>query len=197
MRKLNILCDMDDIIVSLLDYWLELYNRDYKDNKTKLDIWDYDLWKCVKPECGKKIYDYISRKGFFNSLSPLPGAIEALKQIHADGHDITLVSTPSYAASSYSDKILWVKRFLPFLDSRQDVFLGAKKYLLRGDLLIDDSPVNISKYRAAWPEAKILTIAYPFNEDVGSLTTQRINSCLDTEKAWEVIYKWVKLLSET
>lgn len=196
MKKLNILCDMDDIIVDLLSNWLKQYNKDFRDNISVEEIWDFDLWKCVKPSCGKKIYDYIQKRRFFFDLPAHKGAIETVKKLHDDGHDITIVSSPAEAAVSYQDKVAWLKLRMPFLKV-DDIILGRKKYLIKGDILIDDSPKNITAYRKHWPKAHILTVAYPYNQDCEPLVNLYARDYKRMEKAWRDIYKYISFLANS
>lgn len=174
---------------------MDLYNKEYKDTLTVADMDYFDLVRSVKAKCGIKIYKYIKEDGFFRNLPPLPGAVEALQKIQDDGHDITLVSAPSFAPASYRDKVEWVNEYLPFLDYN-DILLGHKKYLIKGDIFIDDSPINITKYKKNWPKARIMTIGYPYNKVVKKLTSVYAGSYQDTTQAWETIYQAIQELAK-
>lgn len=184
MRKLTILCDMDSIIVNLTQKWLDLYNKDHNDSLTVDDMVHWDMAHNVK--IGRKIYDYLYSHEFFKHVDPIPGALEALKEIHGKGHNLVVLSAPSWPGTSASDKISWIKHHLPWFNKR-DIILGHNKHLVKGDVFIDDSPSNITAYRAHWPQSKIMTISYPYNQGSKQLCDVFAESHRDTEKAWEQI----------
>jgi len=76
--------------------------------------------------------------GIFAEMEPMPGAIEAYRQMVADGHDVFILSTaPWDNPSAWSDKLQWVKKYLGDV-AKKRLILSHHKYLLRGDILIDD-----------------------------------------------------------
>jgi 5'(3')-deoxyribonucleotidase len=188
MEKLTILCDLDGIVADLLTPWLSRYNADYGDNLTVTDITDWDIHNCVKSECGEKIYDYINEPGFYFNLKPLPGAIDTINSLRNDGHEVVFVTASASAPHTAEEKLRWIEKH--FGMSRRDVFIGHKKHLVKGDVFIDDSPKNLMKYREAWPDALICTIAYPHN--VGSDVDFRAVSCTDTATAWNGILRAIR-----
>lgn len=191
--RLEILCDLDEITVDLFEKWLGIYNKEHNDTLSKNNV----MWNGLHKESkiGHKIYEYLHQPGFFADLNPIPGAIEALKEFHDDGHEITILSAPSYPGTSALDKMDWVQKFLPFIHKRQ-VLLGWQKQKVKGHVLIDDGPENIKNYRKAWPDAHIFTIAYNHNKDVKHLTDVYALDCNDTEAAWRHIRAAVKQLEE-
>ena len=79
--------------------------------------------------------------GLFAMLKPLPGAIEAFELL-ADHFDVYILSTPSWNnASSWSDKLLWVHRYLG-QKAEKRLILSHRKDLNIGDYLIDDRLKN-------------------------------------------------------
>lgn len=191
--KLRIFCDLDEITAQLLKKWLARYNADHDD---KLDI-NTVVWDGLKKQSkiGDKIYEYLHQPGFFADLEPVEGAIEALEEFKADGHHVVILSAPSYPGSSAVDKLDWVHKHLPFIHKR-DVFLGWHKYMLKGDVLIDDSPVNIREYRKEWPETPIFTIAYNHNRDVRHLTDLYAIDSNNTRAAWKAIRQGIRELAD-
>lgn len=148
--------DLDGVVADLVSKWLAHYNRDWADNLTPADItaWEWDRF--VKPECGKRIYHYLSRPGFFADLAPLPGAIDGLRQLHERAEIVVLSASPQNALR---DKWRWVEKHVPFL-KRRNIILTYRKDLVRADVHIDDAPKNLTRFagiRALFD--------YPYNRD--------------------------------
>ncbi len=188
-KKLTILVDLDSITADLQEKWYEAYNAEYDDNITNDDILTWDTHKYVKPECGKRIYKYFT-PSLFKSLNPIKGAIKGLKALVDAGHEVVFVTASPKGCSEA--KFSWVKEHCPFI---KEVIMAHKKYLILGDVLIDDSPSNIISYREHHPHANIFTIAYPYNESVEGLTDLRLGSWRDTEAAWEGFVKAIEELA--
>ncbi len=191
MKKLTILCDLDGIVADLLGEWIrranELHGTDIK--LEQVDRWD--IHECVP--MGHAIYKLLT-PSLFAAIKPVPGAVEALKSFHDAGHDVTIVTASASDPGTAAAKIAWVREYLPWMD-RKDVFIGHKKHLIRGDVLIDDSPENILAYRKAWPDAQIVTIAYPYNAEVRFVTNFRAHSHQHFASAWSSIRSYVDALA--
>jgi 5'(3')-deoxyribonucleotidase len=185
----TILCDLDGIVVDLLGPWLEMYNRKWGDNLTVDKITEFELHKFVKPECGQNIYDFIDTGEAYRHLRPLPGALAAIHQLERHGHDVIIVSAGAKNLATAGHKLEWCKKHLGF--SRKKCIIAHRKELVRGDVFIDDSPVNIARYRRAWPDTPIYTIAYPYNESVGHLC-HRFQGWRDPAAAWDGILRAIE-----
>ena len=195
MKKMQILVDLDGIVVDLLDNWLRLYNEEWNDSLTHSDITDWYLHKSVVPACGADVYKYLDLPGTFLHSKPIPGAIESLGRLKELGHDITIVSSPATASHTYSQKIEWCTKHLPFLKSA-DVILAKKKHLIYGDLLIDDFAENLTAYKKSWPNGMTATIAYPYNKSAEGSVDIYAHSYLDFGSAWLEIEKFIVRVSE-
>lgn len=185
----TILCDLDSILADILTPWLRSYNRDYSDTLTVDRIPSWDFHNIVKPECGTKIYDYLREPGFFENLKPLPGAIEAVQALRSAGHDFLVLTAGADVEDAATQKVRWCKRYLDL--SPKQVIVTPRKELVRGDVLIDDSPEQIKKYRGAWGQAPlILTISYPYNECVRG-DCWRFKGWDDTADSWFMMTEWI------
>ena len=195
MKKLTILCDLDGIVANLLESWISAANSAHGTSikREQVDKWEID--QCV-PQ-GRRIYDLLTRE-LFADLVPIPGAIEALRSFHEVGHEVIVVTASSKDPGVSEAKLRWVLKHLPWL-TMDDVFVGSKKHLVRGDALIDDAPKNILAYRKAWPGAAIVTIDYPYNRStkVQKAVTYRAYSHEDFAAAWADIAHFIRALGET
>ena len=73
----------------------------------------------------------------FSIMEPMKGALEAFDFI-ADHADTYILSTaPWKNPSAWSDKLLWVKKYLGD-KAHKRLILSHNKHLNRGDILIDD-----------------------------------------------------------
>lgn len=135
-----ILCDVDQVVADLHRVWLRLYNADYNDTLTVHELVDWDMTKFVKPECGKKIEDYLYEPGLYDYVPMIPDADWGVDRLRTAGHRVVFVT--SDPSGGKSGKIDWLKRHR-LVSSQNDWIIAHDKSMIHGDILIDDSPRNI------------------------------------------------------
>jgi len=118
MSEEIIYVDMDGVLV------------DFEGGIYKLSEEDRELYK------GR----YDEYPGFFLSLNPMPDAIESFKLLF-NKFDVYILSSPCCEnPSSYTDKFLWVEKWLPY--AKHKLILSKFKNLNKGSVLIDDRLKN-------------------------------------------------------
>ena len=82
---------------------------------------------------------YLSR-GFYAGLPPVPGSMDAIKQMVAIGHDVRICTSPlSRNEHCIAEKVEWIGRHLG-PENVDRTIVAKDKTLVRGDFLIDDKP---------------------------------------------------------
>ncbi len=168
----TLLIDMDSVICDLMSEWHRRYNDDYDDNLSveKLNCWRSEDY--VKNECGEKIYDYLDEPGLFLRLKPLPHAIEVLERLVKQFEVLIVTSSRTYA---YTEKELWVEKHLPFIGKKNLIF-SHRKEMIRGDLLFDDAPHNLTAFKDSGRLA--VAMNYRYNQEID---VPRVNNWLEFE----------------
>lgn len=168
--------DVDDTVAHLIERWLQLYNADYNDEMTPGDVTRWEISQCVKPECGRKIWTYLTRPDLYDGVRPVPGALEGIATLRAAGHRIVFVtSCGSHAATigRAGDKFAWLLKhgFLDVQDAHLDFIVCADKTQVAADVLIDDRADTI----AAWVAMRrpAILVDRPHNQERKSLNLVR------------------------
>ena len=79
--------------------------------------------------------------GIFSLMDPMPGAVEAFNKL-SQVYDVYILSTaPWLNPSAWSDKVLWVQKYLGDAAYKR-LILSHHKDLNKGDYLIDDRRKN-------------------------------------------------------
>lgn len=81
------------------------------------------------------------QKGAYRAMSPIPGALEAVRELISLGYEVWIATKPPKGGShAYTEKAEWVAEHLPELANR--VIVTHDKGLLgsRDDFLCDDRP---------------------------------------------------------
>ncbi len=79
--------------------------------------------------------------GIFALMDPLPGAVEAHRELSELFDTYILSTSPWENPSAWSDKLLWVKHHLGLLAHKR-LILSHHKNLNRGHFLVDDRTKN-------------------------------------------------------
>lgn len=193
-----VLIDMDSILADISTEWYGRYNQDYNDDLSNERVVTWDTHKFVKPECGEKIYDYLREPGFFLSLKPLPGAQNAVSDLFdlrthggKKAYEIYIVTAATAGVETIKEKMMWMEQHFPWIN-RKHIIACYDKYLVQGDVLVDDGPKNLLQYRQYHPDATLVSIEYPYNRAVADVCDCYAASYQDTEKAWATIYEFLR-----
>lgn len=110
-----LLVDMDNVLV------------DFKSAVDNID-------ETTRTQYGEHLDDV---PGIFSQMEPVEGAIEAFEKL-SKVYDTYILSTAPWANdSAWTDKVKWVKKYLPEAAHKR-LILSHHKNLCRGDYLIDD-----------------------------------------------------------
>ena len=122
-----------------------------------------------------------SRPGFYESLEPMPGAIEAMNWLMSSrDREVFILSAPSLKnPHSYSEKRIWVEQHLG-MEAARRLILSSFKGLHRGEYLIDD-----------WTHGKGQEYFEGVLIQFGSDTHPNWDQVCRTIREQEVIFRWV------
>lgn len=148
---------MDDVLNNLVCIWNITLNKVHKIDVKYSDI---DSWNISKPYhmlTTEQIYEPLMNKRLWNRTKPVKGSQDVLKQLVDDGHKVYIATATHYKNVEW--KIDWLKRYFPFIDTKNVIVIGEKQ-LLNIDLLCDDAVHNLvgGSYRK-------LLMSRPWNED--------------------------------
>lgn len=163
----TILLDLDGICADFLGAfagWAKaLYEIDL--DLTKQATWDFTGFTDVEsqsPGTLEKLMRHIDRDPTFweglDLISPeIPKIISGWLR---EGAEIQIVTACN--VDVYAPKIRWVEKHLPMV-GRKRVISAHDKWHVQGDVLIEDNPNTLRRYRAKWPEAKLASVRHPFH----------------------------------
>ena len=156
MNVIRLLIDMDEVICDFLGELLGRYNELYQKAVTLEDVEHYDLTRSIGEE-GRKIF---LQAGFFDCLEPFPHALEVIRRLRDDGHDVVIVTNALGNPAVASDKCLWLQKHLPEMYPH-DIFIASRKEIIKADLIFEDSPAVLNSY----PGIRVV-MDRPYNREV-------------------------------
>ena len=165
---MKIFVDMDstlnDFVKGYVDYYNEIFNKNI--SIANKDLKQYEISKNIEGIAEEEAVEIrqiiFSTEGFWLSIPPQKNAIKAMKEIVDLGHDVYILTAPwKYSINCYPEKIQWVRNHKPWFDLDKVIFC-RDKYLIHGDIIIDDNPHYLRNHSCEFAIAPI----YPFNKEM-------------------------------
>lgn len=192
--------DLDGMAVNLIARLIEFYNSLHATKVSFEEAWQHfspldGPDGAPNPNGGRPVGDaldhFLARDRIFHDLEPMPGFDDEVVRELQDMVDLRIASAPSRNPDSATDKLRWVLERFPSI-SRKKIILIKEKYLLRGQVWLEDWHTNIREIRETNPQAFLGAIAYPYNKDVSDLLTLRADSYRDSVGAWKQLVRGVR-----
>jgi 5'-nucleotidase len=137
----TILIDVDGVVAQTHTEWLRRYNHDWNDHLTSEMITNWGIHEFVKPECGTKIYKYLSDPDLYDNVEPVPHALWGVNTLRSMQHRCVFLSAGVHAGK---------RDFLfrhGFITTEKDLIIAQDKSLIMGQILIDDGVHNIQDFK--------------------------------------------------
>jgi 5'(3')-deoxyribonucleotidase len=113
------------------------------------------------------INEIFSSDNFFLYLPVLPGARTAVKRLKKSFNIFVLTKPYMQTERPYLDKYEWLNKHFPFLASK--MIPTEHKYLVYGDILIDDHMLNCKTWKSFWQKkkkkVKTASLKYPWTDN--------------------------------
>lgn len=167
-----ILVDLDGVVVDFNGGFLRTFRQIHPDAPYKLveDFTEFYIRDNYPKEWREKIDSIYYSPGFYLTLRPIPGSVEALWKILRRGHTVRVCTTPlgPIFNANKNERELWILWYLgyEFFWEREIV---EDKTMVGGDILIDDKPIVDGQMNPLWEH---VVFDQPYNRHVGK---RRIN----------------------
>lgn len=168
-----ILVDMDGTICdwnSWFDHYVEKLFPDLAERLPKaVSAKEFDLFKGLGVDEAAALTHVFNHEGFYADIPPLPGALEAVREMIEDGHIVKFVTSPWYEnPTCMQDKADWLKAHLG-AEALSHLIITKDKTMVVGDLLFDDKPEIEGDITPMWRQI-LIDHTYNRESDLPRLT---------------------------
>lgn len=154
---MTICIDVDGVLNNLMEVTLKIFNERYKKSYQIEDVKTYNMEDCFEPEDAKLLQKLFTESDIWNKVRPIKGSQDALQKLIRDGHQIYLVTDNH--PNTYGEKVAWIKRFFPFIESSKIVCM-KDKWMFRCDIMIEDNYQTL----LAKPYYYRILVDHPWNQ---------------------------------
>ncbi|WP_418637050.1 5' nucleotidase, NT5C type [Winogradskyella sp.] len=167
---MTIFVDMDDVLADTYGKHIELYNKEHQQDLHINQITSGEIWNNVPKIHQKSIKDHALQPGFFRNLKPFKDAIQVMEALY-NKHEVYIATAATQFPNSLLEKSEWLDEHMPFITWQHRIMCGDK-FILNGDLLIDDRTYNLEKFEGD-------TLLYNSPHNVNDTGYTRVSSWLE------------------
>lgn len=141
----QLVCDIDDVLLDLVQEWIRRYNFDFQENIKKSDITDWDLSQFIQNKNNKEyLYQYIEDPSIYDNIKPIKNSLWGINQLRKLGYRVLFVT--SATKGHHLRKLQWLQDY-NFIDHRKNYFEAVDKSVYIGEYIIDDKFDNVINFQ--------------------------------------------------
>lgn len=179
------LVDVDEVLADFqtpaFDAILQVTGKQY----TQEDFLVWNIFEGLTEAELKAVDAILEAPGFCTSLKPKPGACRAIEVLR-DFADIYAVTSPQHNRHWVYERTEWLKTFFAF--NKKEVIHAHAKYLVRGDVFLDDKPEHVQEWSKEHSDKLAMLWHIP--------NTRNLGQGLLRVYTWEEVIERVKQVAE-
>uniref|UniRef100_A0A8C7J363 5',3'-nucleotidase, mitochondrial n=1 Tax=Oncorhynchus kisutch TaxID=8019 RepID=A0A8C7J363_ONCKI len=165
-KRLRVLVDMDGVIADFEGGFLKKYrarypNEPYITLEDRRGFWVSSQYGNLRSDLCEKAISIWESKDFFIELEPLPGGVQAVKEMaKMENTDVFICTSPiKHYIHCPGEKYAWIEKHLGY-DFLDQIILTRDKTVVTGDVLIDDKPDILGESSVCSKAGKLCVCKY-------------------------------------
>lgn len=144
-QRFRIAIDMDEVLADTAAHQVAWYVREFGPGLTTAQLHGRHLLSVIPAGHHEAVRGHLSHPRFFRDIPVMAGAIDAVVALQAR-YDVFVASAAMEHPVSFGPKFEWLREHFPMIPPSHCVFCGDKS-VLGAEMLIDDSPYQLVKFR--------------------------------------------------
>ncbi len=141
---MTLFVDMDEVLADTYLAHLDLYEEKYGVRLDLANCKGKEAWESVPVEHHDEVMNHAWQVGFFRDLKLVEGSQEVMAELDKK-YEVYIASAAMQFPNSLKEKSDWLDDFFPFIPWQRRILCGHK-YILKGDVLIDDRAYNLESF---------------------------------------------------
>ena len=162
-NKQTILVDMDGVLADVYQSYFKYIKETRNEILTEADCMGKEE-RTMFPD----IITMLTNNHFFRHVPVMKDSIDGLRYLN-NKYNVVIVSSATEFPNCMDDKQAWLNEHFPFIAWQQMIFCGSKTHV-RGDIMIDDHPKNLSHF-----DGKRIIFNQPHNSLIKDSSYIRVN----------------------
>lgn len=142
-KKFTLLIDQDDVLAEYIKGVTKAYNHKYQANRDVEECTSWNLYSIF----GEEIETVMHEPSLFRHLEPVKDALEVFERLYRS-HLFEMYIVTAASPASVEAKFEWIREHLPFFPEDR-VIVCKRKYMIKGDFLLDDGMHNVEEFLEA------------------------------------------------
>jgi 5'(3')-deoxyribonucleotidase len=165
-KKPRLLLDVDGVIANFAGAAVRVMNKISGMGILEEQIREWDVTTMLDDEEHRRASkDAFNEAGFASTFESYDGSVDAVHRLR-EITELHFVTAPTVTNPTWvHDRVNWLAKHFG-VDPR-DVHHTAKKWVLYGDVMIDDHPVNLEPWLQHWPGKLALLWDRSYNQGQG------------------------------
>ena len=181
---MRILLDADEVLYDFQTPALRKIGEVLERTVQPSDFIEWDIFACLSARQRQVVFDAIGAEGFCAAIRPHAAAQQAVAELRRYA-DVFVVTSPFHSPTWMYERQGALRRDFDFM--KGDVVHTSAKYLVQGDVLVDDNPTHVVTWQQHNPTGKGFLWHIPNTRTLG-YDDIRV-------KSWEEVIDYVKWLS--
>lgn len=144
-KKLEIYCDIDNVVYGFAEIVLDLYNKATNSNEIEASDWWFS--NCNKVD-KSWFEDLMLKEGLILHGKPIKDSIKTLTKLYNECYKIKFISSPEWNHKKFSyERCMWLLAHVPFFKEDMLILTKDKSVCAKPNrILIDDSIENLQSF---------------------------------------------------
>ncbi len=156
--------DIDGVVADFLTTAFDILHKITGRRYVATDFHDWDIFETVPREHENAFYKAWAEPGTCLSIPVIPGSHEGVKGLQERG-ELYVVTSPMASVRTWThERDTWLQRHLKIPHKR--IVHTASKFLVAGDILIEDKPSNLISWLEHHPKGVGILWTQHYNEKI-------------------------------